>query len=56
MNIRWRCTHVNGRIGAASTEGYKRKAAALKNLRIFTGIKLPANTKPGSLNAVLLPR
>lgn len=35
---RWTLKHRNGRIVGASTEGYKRKPACLKNLELVTGL------------------
>lgn len=35
---RWSLKHRNGRIVGASTEGYKRRSACIKNLELVTGL------------------
>lgn len=39
---RWEMYSRNGLILAASTEGYKRRRRALENLRLVTGVWIPA--------------
>lgn len=43
---RWTMKAPNGRIIGASTEGYRRRAGAVKNLQAVTGIGLPHNIHP----------
>lgn len=49
---RWQLTHLNGRILAASSESYSRRAACLHNLRTITRLNLVVgrNDRSGSFH------
>jgi uncharacterized protein YegP (UPF0339 family) len=38
---RWTMRHRNGLIVGASTEGYRRRAGAVANIALVTGIEMP---------------